>query len=116
MNKAVAIPYIIALVIGIIVLAFIAYWVYKSISSPILSLEECKSRLINWCTQCEAAGWPDDPTNPWRMKMPDELRECANKYFGGIWGDNDCCGSSCCGPGTCGDNKGDCEAFLGKYA
>ncbi|RLI97607.1 MAG: hypothetical protein DRP00_03795 [Candidatus Aenigmatarchaeota archaeon] len=109
MNKAVAIPYIIALVIGIIVLAFIAYWVYKSISSPILSLEECKSRVINWCTQCAAAGWPDEQA---RMKMPDELRECANKYFGGVWGDNDCCGSS----DTCGNNKGDCEAFLGKYA
>ena len=57
-KAAIAIPYIIALVIGLIILAFIVYWVFKMTSSPTLSLQECKSRYTSWCSNCAQMDWP----------------------------------------------------------
>ncbi len=57
LKKGVAIPYIIALVIGIIVLVFIIYWVYRLFTAPQISYEDCRSRMIQWCTSCKSLGW-----------------------------------------------------------
>ncbi len=57
-HKGIAIPYIIALVIGLLVLAFIFYWIYRTTNPSYLSLQECKSRYITWCTSCAQMKWP----------------------------------------------------------
>jgi len=53
-SKGIAIPYIIALVIGIIVLVFVVYWVYRLFSAPQISYEDCRSRAVQWCQSCRA--------------------------------------------------------------
>ena len=70
--KAVAIPYIVALVIGLIVIAFVVYWVYRTASTPTLSLQQCKSRYITWCSNCAQINWPD-----WYC-MPPGVWECKD--------------------------------------
>ncbi|MEM5790456.1 MAG: hypothetical protein QXP77_00130 [Candidatus Aenigmatarchaeota archaeon] len=57
-HKGVAIPYIVALVIGLIVIVFIVYLVYKTSTSSSLNLQECKSRYTTWCTNCAQMNWP----------------------------------------------------------
>ncbi|MEM5854591.1 MAG: hypothetical protein QW228_09565 [Candidatus Aenigmatarchaeota archaeon] len=49
-----AIPYIIALVIGIIVLVFIIYWVYRLFTAPQISYEDCRTRAVQWCQACRS--------------------------------------------------------------
>ena len=70
MNKAVAIPYIIALVIGIIVLALLVYVFIKTSSSPALSFQECRSRWVEWCTLCKNTNWDE------HFATPDYVKEC----------------------------------------
>ncbi len=62
-SKGIAIPYIIALVIGIIVLVFVVYWVYRLFSAPQISIEECKARMLQWCNTCSALGWTGGPNS-----------------------------------------------------
>ena len=56
-TKGIAIPYIIALIIGIIVIIFVVYWVYRMFAGPQLTLEDCKASLIQWCTACKNNNW-----------------------------------------------------------
>ena len=65
MRKAVAIPYIIALVLGMIVLVFVVYWIYRSFTGQGINCNECKSQFIDWCTRCALAnkGKTDWDTN-----------------------------------------------------
>ena len=72
MEKGVAIPYIVALVIGMVVVVFIVYWVYKTSSSQTLSIQECKSAYITWCTNCAQMNWPG-----WHC-MPPKVVECKD--------------------------------------
>jgi len=69
-HKAIAVPYIIALVIGLIILAILVYWVFRTATSPTISVEQCKSRYITWCSNCAQMGWP-----AWHC-MPDAVKEC----------------------------------------
>ncbi len=69
-SKGVAIPYIVALVIGLIIIVFIVYWVYKTTTSSTLDLQKCKSRYITWCTNCAQMNW-----QYWHC-MPQGVWEC----------------------------------------
>ena len=69
-NKGMAIPYIVALVIGLIVIVFVVYWVYKTTTSSTLDLQKCKSRYITWCSNCAQMNWPN-----WHC-MPAGVEEC----------------------------------------
>ena len=55
MGKGVAIPYIVALIIGLIIIVFIVYWVYRSFTGKGVTCSECKSMFIEWCTRCAMA-------------------------------------------------------------
>lgn len=59
MTKAVAVPYVIALILGIIVVAVIGYWffVVAGGGGGQLSLTQCQARFIAFCTQYSAAGY-----------------------------------------------------------
>jgi len=62
MNKGIAIQTILLLLVGVIVAAILIYLIYSYATTPTLSITECQSRIISWCTQCKtrAAGgnWP----------------------------------------------------------
>ena len=75
MEKGVAIPYIIALVIGMIVVVFVVYWVYKSFSSGVMSAQECKAKFIEWCTLCLNNNWTGG-------SLPSEISNCLNTTYG----------------------------------
>ena len=75
MEKGVAIPYIVALVIGMVVVVFIVYWVYKSFSSTVMSAQECKAKFIDWCTLCSNNNWAGG-------SLPSEIRNCLNTTYG----------------------------------
>jgi len=107
-KAAIAVPYLIAIVIGVIILAVMVYLIVKYVMSPRgLDATECRTRIIEWCIACRNANWPDDPNF---LKFPEELRECGKKYFGDWLGDNYWCAN--CGPGgTADDCKNDCCAM-----
>ena len=71
MNKAVAIPYLVALVIGLILLAILVFIFLRAATSPQLPAQECRSRFIDWCTMCKNVGWTD------KLKLPDSLKEAC---------------------------------------
>ncbi len=59
MAKAVAVPYVIALILGIIVVAVIGYWffVVAGGGGGQLSQTQCQANYINYCTQWSAVGY-----------------------------------------------------------
>jgi len=71
----VAIPYIVALVIGMVVVVFIVYWVYKSFSSTVISAQECKAKFIDWCTLCLNNKWAGG-------SLPSEISNCLSTAYG----------------------------------
>ena len=73
-SKGVAIPYIIALVIGIIVLVFVVYWVYRMFAGPGgLSKADCERKFIDWCRSCAIRDWPDEA-------IPTDVSNCLSAY------------------------------------
>ena len=87
-SKGVAIPYIIALVIGIIVLVFVVYWIYRLFSAPQISVEECKARMLQWCSMCKGLDWASDGTKISDFVGPDCAKVLSQKF--GIVTTNDC--------------------------
>ncbi|MEM3714534.1 MAG: hypothetical protein QXP77_00070 [Candidatus Aenigmatarchaeota archaeon] len=69
-KKGIAIPYIIALVIGIIVLVFIVYWLYRLFGPGPITAEQCRSLMIQWCNACKNLGWSGGNAAP----------ECVSGY------------------------------------
>ena len=95
-KKGVAIPYIIALVIGIIVLVFIVYWVYRLFTAPQISYEDCRARLIQWCNMCAGLGWTDGTSL--KTFVDDQCYTILNQRIGVT--DHDCAAA---------DAKTDCK-------
>ena len=67
-QKGVAVPYIIAIVLGIVVIGLIGYWLFilggglgtKTIQT------ECNGKLLSWCTKRltdASLAWTDDSCN-----------------------------------------------------
>ncbi|MBI2547554.1 MAG: hypothetical protein HYW23_03860 [Candidatus Aenigmarchaeota archaeon] len=50
--RAVAVPYIIAIVLGIIVIAIVGYLLFMSSNNSICAGKdaECRGRILEWCT------------------------------------------------------------------
>ncbi len=84
MGKGVAIPYIIALVIGLIVLVLVAYWIYRMFSTGAMSAEECKSKFIDWCTSCMNRRWKGG-------SLPQAISDCLKNSFNILIGVNESC-------------------------
>jgi len=83
-GKGVAIPYIIALVIGIIVLVFVVYWVYRLFTAPQISYEDCRTRAIQWCQACRAVNPTFDVggKNIGVTNLNSITRDCAKVLYG----------------------------------
>ena len=72
-KAAIAVPYLIAIVIGVIILAVMIYLIFKSSSGgEKMSAEECRSRFVEWCSLCLNSGWKDF------IRLPEDLKsQCA---------------------------------------
>jgi len=70
--KGVAVETVIKLMVIILVLLVIVYWLIRS--PKVLSAEQCRSLLINWCKDCVLKGWKG--ALPWS----DDLLVCVDKY------------------------------------
>jgi len=80
-TKGIAIHTILLLVVGLIAVGVIAYVVYTSFTGSTLGREECRARLISYCTSCQVAGWTGAGPS-----LDDLADECCNKYFGSGFG------------------------------
>jgi hypothetical protein len=105
MEKGIAITTILALLVGIVVVGIIVFLAYSYVPSPVLSEQDCRARLISWCTSCSVAGWKDVNS------MNDELKDCVETYFytGTLTGEIKC--DSNIGTQSA---KVFCSAFLGN--
>lgn len=64
MRKGIAVPYIIALILGIVVVALLGYWffVLGGTFTGKASLTECQTKLSQYCAELSAAGYPSGYT------------------------------------------------------
>jgi uncharacterized membrane protein YqiK len=87
MTKAVAIPYIIALVIGIIVVVLLIFLVYKAVTNQSISVAECRAKVTDWCNTCRLSGWST------AIPITDEIKNCGNLILSGTsWSSINSCG------------------------
>lgn len=75
--KGLAVSYIIALIIGLIILAVGGYLIYRALSEEALKCKECQAQFTGWCSTCYLSLWSAD--NP----LGDELAECVSDC--GYW-------------------------------
>jgi len=62
MTKGIAIQTILMLLVGILVVGIVVYMVYRYIFSPVINEQECRTRMVNWCTTCKSSGWSNTIT------------------------------------------------------
>ncbi len=62
MSKGVAVSYIIAIVLGIVILALLGFWFNKegTLFGSIADQETCKAKLIAYCTSWSTSGYDDN--------------------------------------------------------
>jgi hypothetical protein len=70
--KGIAVETVIKLMLVFLVLLVIMYWLIRIPS--VLSPEQCRSLLIDWCKNCVFKGWKG--ALPWS----DDLLACVDKY------------------------------------
>mgnify|MGYP001579780828 CR=1 FL=1 len=65
--KAVAIPYVIALIFGVIVISILAYWIINQSgkTSAAGSSAECQAKAFSYCVQWQVKGGDAGPTFNW---------------------------------------------------
>jgi hypothetical protein len=100
MKRGLAVPYIIALILGLIILAVAAYLIYKAVTGGELDCQECKAKFTTWCSMCYLANWEKD------YELGEELSKCVSEcgFWPGASEDMDCTHSnadeSCKGTGV----------------
>jgi len=94
--KGIAVPYLIAIILGIIILAIATYIVYRSMQDGGLDCQQCKAEFVAWCSSCYLANM-DKATWTGGTKLGETLYECVKKC--GFWSppenvdDQDCQGA-----------------------
>ena len=57
-KKGIAVQTIILVLLGLVVLVFIAYWLYTLFAGETpLSMEQCRTELLTWCDMCKNNQW-----------------------------------------------------------
>jgi len=94
-DKGIAINTILLLVVGMIVVGVIVYLVFTFTTGPTISVQECKAKMMQYCTLCANNGWTG-------ISTPDELNDCGDDYPElSVWSVNT----------NCANSKADCEAI-----
>ncbi len=88
MKKGIAVPYVIALILGIIILAIAAYLIYKAIMGDQLNCQECKATFTTWCSTC----YLSNPQWSGNYQLGKDLATCLDKcnYWPGVTLDTTC--------------------------
>jgi hypothetical protein len=70
--KAVAIPYIIALILGIVVVGVIGYWLFVvgGTGPGQASVTQCNAKKTTWCADWAREGFRDEDFDGFRDKPP----------------------------------------------
>jgi hypothetical protein len=114
MNKGIATETILMLLVGIVVVGILVFLVYKYVIGAPLSQEECRARMIAWCTSCSLAcktnadEWSGSTSgSTYCGTYPGNgvgtSSGCANTYFEIDDIDN---------TNKCKDHKKDCDSFI----
>ena len=77
MSKGIAINTILYLLLGVVVVGIIVYLVYTYAAGTQLSQQECRSRVITWCTGCSVAGWESVGS----IGSTSDVGKCILDYF-----------------------------------
>ena len=81
MSKGIAIQTILYLLLGIIVVGIIVYLVYTYTTGGQLNEQQCRSRIITWCTGCSVANWANGAGELPSATVGD-VERCIETYFG----------------------------------
>jgi len=109
MSKGIAIETILYLLLGIIVVGIIIYLVYTYTTGGQLNEQQCRSKVISWCTGCSVANWAAG-TGTLPSATEGDVEKCIETYFGtgDDWSGADC--NATVG-GTSGEIQTFCSAF-----
>ncbi len=58
MSKGIAINTILYLLLGVLVVGIVVYLVYTYATGSGMDIQDCRTRVQNWCNGCQIAGWP----------------------------------------------------------
>jgi hypothetical protein len=72
--KGIAVETIIKVTLLVLVLSLVLFWLIKVTANKEISVEQCRSLLIDWCKNCVLKGWTG--ALPWG----DDLLVCVNEY------------------------------------
>ncbi len=90
MKKGIAIPYIIALIIGIVVVGVIGYWFFglAGKGSGVGTTVGCDAKTLSYCQALRDVGWGfEPPFQSWDEscgKKPDTIPDYCAKKLGGF--------------------------------
>ena len=76
---SIAIEHLVALFLGILVLAIIVYVIYKYVMGSSLSCEACRAEFTSWCSKCYLTNHLETPWGDPGTPMSTELDECITK-------------------------------------
>jgi len=74
MRKGIAVPTILKLVIGVIVIVIIVFLIYRYVLKSPIGEQECRARMTAWCASCQLSGWTSGPG------MNQELKDCVSEH------------------------------------
>jgi hypothetical protein len=115
MKKGIATETTILILIGILVIAIMAYLIYKAATAKALSMYECKSKLMDICRMCKNTNWDAsyNLTGGSNDMFNTIITPCSKygEFF--YWVDNKCCGNDPPLCAQCGCMENDCTSLMG---
>lgn len=103
--KGIAIRTVILILIGVIIVGVMAYLIYKTGSTEVLSIYECKAKLIDICRICKNTNWDGgyDLDSDADSLASTVITPCVGYDEFSYWSGTD----------DCGDAKTDCNYTMG---
>lgn len=92
--KGVAIPYLVAIIILIVIAAVVIFLIYMAIKQGGWDCTKCKTQFTTWCTECYLAN-VDKANWAGGNELGGELSECVDAcgYWSGAGTNQDCMGA-----------------------
>jgi len=91
--KGIAIQTILLLLIGVLVVGLLVYFVYRTFSGTSLNQQECREKVISWCSTCSLGGYVLPG-----LDMGSDVATCVNTYYSSL--------NSWVAGDDCNDNRG----------
>jgi len=97
MGKGIAVPTILKLVIGVIVIVIVVFLIYRYVLKSPIGEQECRARMTAWCASCQLVDFAGG------VQMGEELATCAKDHWDIGSGNAD---------QDCGGQENNCAGFL----